>query len=460
MAIAFAGAFGLHRAGDDWLAAAFAMEAIETGEPYAQIARPFTHHWSPLWYAMEIANYQVAGWQSDTFIRLFVIAWAAIGLAVFVWLTRALGLGRPAIVFGVAVLALHPIAAAAYYSFDCYSQVAADTLVWGITAILIGVGIGTLTPRAAIGAVLLFVPAILFKEQALAAVINAVIVAAWFRQRTLALAAAALIVGSALFTLARWRAGLWFDADGPFALCFSCVPANVATLIGGSLLPVPTSEVYLAVRGREWSNPWLATGVIAALGAAAFLAVGAARWRARRSHAALIVALVVAATFPVMLLSDIGELYSHALLFWIALAAAVAWHTLSPPPLVGAIVASVLAAGLLVNLSEMRETGRRAAALLASAREALAPLPEHAQVVLEGFDDVAGPRDYSLMRISTPGRLLLYGVALEVALERPITLVDEADAPDRTRHLGGARHVLRCVSAPHASCVAQILTAR
>ena len=34
-----------------------------------------------------------------------------------------------------------------------------------------------------------------------------------------------------------------------------------------TLSTVPTSEVYLAVRGREWSNPWLATGVIAALGA-------------------------------------------------------------------------------------------------------------------------------------------------------------------------------------------------
>ena len=51
MVVAFAGAFGLHRAGDDWLAVAFAMDAVATGRPYAQIAQPFTHHWSPLWYA-------------------------------------------------------------------------------------------------------------------------------------------------------------------------------------------------------------------------------------------------------------------------------------------------------------------------------------------------------------------------------------------------------------------------
>jgi hypothetical protein len=388
------------------------------------------------------------------------MAWVAAGLAVFAWLARRMGLSTSATVFGVFVLALHPIAAAGYYSFDCYSQVAADTIVWALSALLISAGLGS-GPRAAVaGAVMIYVPALLFKEQALAAALNAVVIAAWYRNRRLVTAAAVMIAMSAGFAWMRAREGLWFDAEGPFALCLSCVPANAATLIGGSLLPVPTSEVYLALRGREWRNPWLAGGGVAFLLCLAFLGVGVAKSRGQPARAGLVMTLLIGATFPVVLLADIGELYSHALLFWVALLAAIAWHALSPRRSVGATAVAMLAAGLLFNLSEMRATGRRAAAFLASARTALAPLPDHARVVLEGFDDVAAPRDYSLLRISTPGRLLLYGVALEVAIDKPISIINSSDEAEPMSDRRGAVAVLRCGTSSRGLCELQRLTVR
>src|SRR6185503_368708 len=143
----------------------------------------------------------------------------AVGLAVFAWLARKMGLSIPATVLGVFVLGLHPIAAAGYYSFDCYAQVAADTIVWTISALLIATGLQS-GPRAAVaGAVIIYVPALLFKEQALAAALNAVVIAAWFRNRRLMTAAVVMIAMSVGFAWMRARAGLWFDVEGPFALC-------------------------------------------------------------------------------------------------------------------------------------------------------------------------------------------------------------------------------------------------
>jgi hypothetical protein len=443
LVLLFANSFGLHRAGDDWLAVAFAMDAVATGEPYAQITQPFTHHWSPLWYAFEIANYQLVGWHSDTLIRVFVMVCVLLSVIAFVWIARRLGLSPTSISVGIAVLLLHPIAAAAYYSFDCYSHVAADTLVWSSTALLISVGVGLSDRRAAATAVVLFVVALLFKEQALAGALNALIIALWFRHRTVGVAAGAMVAVSVVFAFARAGAGLWFETEGPFAMCVACVPANVATLVAGSLIPVPASDVYIAFREGNWLAPSLIFGSIALISTATLLGLGVAKWhRARRPHAALIVLLLLAATFPVAILADIGELYTHSLLFWLAILAAMAWDAAAPPLLFAEGFAFVLLIGLFFNLADMRATGHRAAGTLAATHAALATVPADAGIVLHGFDETPSSHEYGLIRIHAPGRLILYGVALDVTAPGRRRFDTDEEARAWQRETGGAVYAL------------------
>jgi hypothetical protein len=452
MAIAFWRGFGLFRFYDDWYFAREADRAVRHHAFVSFIFTPAEQHWSPLWQAFDFLNAWTIGWQSDALIRSAIVVLVFIGLAVFSLLTAQLQLSPAATIMGLAVLGLHHLNGTAYYSFDCYSQIAADLCTWSsLTLILMVVTGDRDSPQRrghVIAPVLLFTVGLLVKEQGLGALAGATVLAVWFtavervgaaqRSTVWSVWAAMLAVGVA-FALLRLVAGRWLAQ--PYELCLTCVPGNLGMFLGALALPLTTVYAYPAIV-NPWSSVW--TVVITALGASVVcltLGMGvAASARARR--AALVIALAIATLFPIVMLARVGELHAHTAVFWYALLVAMAFDGWAERVrtwgrarmlLMGMATLYViaLAASLRINLNEMRATGERAALWLSTFREAVRDLPAGSTVLVRGLENVKAPGDYSLYRLTTPGMLLYEGNAsLQFVSPAGVTIVDEDDRAD------------------------------
>jgi hypothetical protein len=413
--VTFWGSTGLHRFYDDWSFIAAAALAIEEGGVAPYLVSPVGLHWSPLWNLLALGNFLLVGWDDDRLVRSVALLAQAGALVWFVRVGRLCGVSMTASMFGMAVFALHPVRAAALYSFDTYSQVLVDLGSWvaaglALQAVVAGRGLRDRRLAAAVLIPLLCLP---LKEQALAgaAAVWCVIVVACARttdrnaRRRGVWLAGALATGVVAFAVARHDLGVTFTNTEAYRLCLACVPRNIA-LIGGSLvLPVRTLDVVDAWHGQAW--PTLA---LAALGAG--LVVAFVRPALQRLDGAIVAILLVLAVFPVALLAHVGELYAHTATFWFAMLMAVAadsWGaaagTAARRAALG-VAAGVylvgLGTGLRANLAEIRHTGELAATWRERYDTAVAPLPEGSVLLVRTPWPVRNPGDYSLYRLTSP----------------------------------------------------------
>lgn len=465
---AFARGFGMYPFYDDWMYLSAAGEALAHHAPGEFIWSAFPPHWSPLSFAFWIFNLRYVGWENDALIRITnaVMAWAGLmGFAVF---ARRHGASRGAIVAGMATLGWHHINAAPYYAWDSFDQLAADLLTWTSIALMLT----TLkrpqpgaTRRVALATALL-APALLIKEEALAAVAGIVLLAIWSSvvlreeapmRRLRWNAAAAALVMAAAFAALRWHAGLWFDASGPYRFCAACIPGNVGLMVASLIVPSRTLDVFLAVRG--WP-PDLSVAIPVALATLAVVAgviLGLlSRQRDDRPSVMLTATLMLASGFPILLQENVTELHAHTALFWWAMLVTMAidgWRRRVPATVAaarlaltgGAVVyALALGIGLQSNLAEMRGTGERSRLWRARLHGALHAIPPGSRVLVRGVPLVKGPRDYGLYRVSTPGYLLAGTAGL--AWRAPMDVVwcgvaDGCDRPDYVLEIDAGERV-------------------
>lgn len=451
-ALAFVRGFGLHRFYDDWFYAREADVAVRDHSFLSFVSTPAAQHWSPLWNTFDYFNAWAIGWRSDVLIRSTIVVLTLIGLLVFARLAARMRLGLGATLLGIAVLGFHHLNAVAYYSFDCYSQVAADLCTWaGLSLILTDAIDGSPGRRGrgrTVAALALYVIGLLVKEQALAAMAGVTVLALWFtaferidadRRRTVWFAWAAMAVASVTFTVLRLVAGRWLVGDGPYQVCPSCVPGNLGIVFGAMALPIPTVYAYPAL-----SHPWQITVTLLGAVVGGALVVGmvtlgieAYRRADRGRRVALVVALAVVTLFPTILLAHVGELHAHTALFWYAVLVAMAaegWtvRLRGPMPRASAAVWSVYATalfiGLQINLSEMRATGERARVGLRMFQDAVGAVPAGSVVLARGLVNSKAPTDYGLYRLTTPGMLLYEGSAsLQFVAPPGVIVVDESD---------------------------------
>jgi hypothetical protein len=428
-AVVFAGGFGLYPWYDDWMYLSAAGDALARHAPGEFIWSPLTPHWSPLAFALEIVNLRLVGWESDLFIRLAIAVLVFVGLFVFAAFARHQGSSGVGVAAGLGVLALHHINAAAFYSFDCYDQIAADLLTWTSLTLLIRASdaVGRRAWRQCAWAVGLYVPALLFKEQALTVAAGAVVIAIWasaFKPppaaRRLWIVLAVIVGISALFAFARWRAGLWFQPDGPYRLCLTCVPGNVGLLAGSLMLPVRTLDVFVALKQWPAAMRVVLPAALATVGLIWLLVAGVARNRRAKGHrlTPLYLALLAASFFPVTLLATAVELHAHTALFWFALVISSAvdgWRDrlrraerpvkyAMAALLCGYVVA--LGTGLHQNRDEMRASGERSRDWRVRLHAAAAEAPRGSTILVRGLLLVKSPDDYGLYRVTLPGYLL------------------------------------------------------
>jgi hypothetical protein len=430
---AFARGFGMYPWYDDWMYMSAAGSALARGAPGDFIWGTFFPHWSPISFAFEILTLRVAGWESDTFVRVVVAMMVFAGLMLFATFARRQGLSRVAVFTGMATLAWHHSNAAAYYAFDCYDQIGADLLTWTILVLVVtrlrDAGPEGMSWRTVALVAALYVPALLIKEQALAAGAGIGVICLWAGARrpraaasvrrlwAPALVCAAISVG---FALLRWRAGLSAWMPGSYGVCMSCAPGNLGLILSSVVVPVRTLDLFLAL--RSWPPPLAVAGptFAATVIVLALLVIGLAqRWRAGDGPTITVAALLlVASAFPAALLGSVTELYAHTALFWFALLVAFAaegWrmHLRHAAPAARATVLGAglayllsLGIGLQSNLGEMRATGERARAWRARFHAAMAGAPAGGVVLVPDLMVVKGVEDYGLYRVTTPGYLL------------------------------------------------------
>lgn len=465
LTLAFAGAFGLYRFFDDWNYAEAAAHAVRTGAVAAYVWFPMGQHWSPAWFSFSVLNFWLVGWESDLLIRALCLALAAGGLILFAWFGRISGLRSGSIWVGMGVLALHHLNGVAYYSFDCYSQMAVDLVTWTVLVLLVRSAEASRAGGSALSlmwAVGLFAPALLVKEQALAAPAGFLLATAWSSfdpgisrlwRRQAWMAGAGMLAISVVFALVRWRMGLVLDEDGPYQFCLSCVPGNVGLIVGALCLPSRSLEVYLAMSGVGWDWVVLTTAAVSTAAVVLLMAVGVERWAAApaiRRRVWLFVGLLLSSCVPVAVLSHIGVLHAHTAVFWFAWLAAIAaegWSDALAGTAARARVAAgtlavlyvlALGTGLRLDLYDMRASGERSRAWLARFAEAFHRIPSPSIVAIRGLIEIKGDRDYSIIRLTTPGYLLGNGVAalsfivapgVRVVEEEELTavLIDEQD---------------------------------
>jgi len=419
---------------DDWTFAAGASRALREGAIVTYALEPLGQHWSPLWQAFDVANIWLVGWSSDLLIRSLTAALAVGSLWLFLHTARQLGMSLFPALCGSVVLALHPLNAAPYYSFDCYSQMYVDLSSWYIASVLLVRVSGRGEPRASSPLILtcIFAIALAAKEQALAAWAMVAVLALWFHAVAPVSTACRLLlrrvwagftVVAVVFTLLRLAAGVSLSGTEEQQVCVSCVPANVAAFVVGTIHPMRAMPVYFAVLDPT-AHP-----LRLLMAAVSIVAVAAALWAGIRAlytagrpearYAVLFAGLIVASAFPTALLSRVGELHAHTGLFWFAMLVATAaegWRrrlsgaTWPRPALATAALLlywAALLVGLRANLSDMRDTGIRAARLQARFRQAVSALPEGSVILVRGLERVRAPGDYGLYRLTTPGVLLL-----------------------------------------------------
>ncbi|MBL8186439.1 MAG: hypothetical protein JNK38_00440 [Acidobacteria bacterium] len=435
-AVVFAGAFGLYRFHDDWTFAYKAQEALSKGRPLDFILRPLEQHWSPLWHLTEIVNARVAGWESDTFLRGFILVTFLGSLMLLVVLGRWLGLTTFSICTGLVVFGVHPIAAVPRYSFDCYSQCAADLLVWGAAVVLLKIlpGIdGKLLPKSQLfGFFGLLAVGLLFKEQALSGfAVSAWVLAVFFHRFRLSKArrdALLILVGLILlagaFTFVRARTGVMTATSGPFQISILNAPVNKVILLGGLISPIPLLKWFDALRAEPRQVGLLAIYAVTMLSALGYLVGGLFfRWKLvseQRFQLWLVAGALIFSGFPTALLAHVGELYAHTGLFWFAALAALAtegWRIRFQNRLgqqfVWATVlvwGMIMAIGLRGLLAEMRATGERSRQWVTRSNKLLASLPTGSFVVVDALQPAKLPTDHSLLRLSRPQYLILTGI--------------------------------------------------
>jgi hypothetical protein len=450
LTLSFSSSFGLFRFHDDWTFMSMAAAAVQSGTVPAFVARPLEQHWTPGWHLLEAANFAAAGWESDGLIRSLILVCTALSLVVCCRVLRTLGIGAFGQAIAVAVLALHPAAAAARFSFDTYSQVLVDLIGWTATAYVIRALLTHrgITARTAWGALGIAAAGLLIKEQALsgsAAVAMVVCAGAWREGRWQpSVSERWLLIGlvaiAAVYGVARRGMGVVFQPSGnPFSLCIECVPANVVQLSAAVLMPVRTLVWFDALRATPPNRATLVAVAVAAVTVCTTLVFGIA-WSVRRDPARVRAAVfvgcaAVAAYFPVSLLAHVGELYTHTIIFWLAVAAGWAadtfWrtrHTRMRVAIAAAAAAYVvsLAAGQRSNLEEMRLTGERARGWITRIAAATRSVPDGAVLVVVSENAYKAPTDYGLYRLTTPNTLVLTGLApsaVRYAVRQRLTVI-------------------------------------
>jgi hypothetical protein len=467
---AFARGFGMYPFYDDWMYLSAAGAALAHHAPGEFIWSAFPPHWSPLSFAFWIFNLRFVGWESDALIRMTnaVMVWA--GLMGFSIFARWHGASRLAVVAGMATLGWHHINAAPYYAWDSFDQLAADLLSWASVALMITIANRShahATRRVAQASALV-APALLIKEEALAAVAGIVLVAIWSSvlvredvttRRMRWSAAAATLAMAAGFAALRWHAGLWFDASGPYRFCAACIPGNAGLMLASQIVPVRTLDVFLAVHDWPPDLTVAIRAVLATLAVVPAVAFGLlSRSREDRQLVTLYALLMLASGFPILLQGNVTELHAHTGLFWWALLVTLAvdgWRRRMPSARgaarlalagVPAVYALALGIGLQSNLAEMRATGERSRAWRARLQASLSSVAPGSRVLVRGVPLVKLSTDYGLYRVSTPGYLLagIVGLAwrsplhLEFcgdadACEEPPQYVLEVDAHERVR---------------------------
>lgn len=465
--VTFARGFGMYPFYDDWMYFSAAGAALAHHAPGEFIWSAFPPHWSPLSFAFWIFNLRVVGWENDGLIRSTnaVLVW--LGLTGFAVFARRLGASRVAVVAGMGTLALHHINAAPYYAWDCFDQLAADLLSWTSIALMLNTLNASrrdATRRVALATVLV-APALLIKEEALAAVAGITWLAIWssvvlheeasMRRLRWSAAAVALATGAG-FAALRWHAGLWFDASGPYRFCAICIPGNAGLLLASLIVPGRTLDVFLSV--RSWPPDLSAFPVLlATLAVVASVVVGLlSRSRDDRRSAMLCATLLLVSGFPILLQENVTELHAHTSLFWWAMLVTMAidgWHRRVPATRAAGRVAIVggpvvyafaLGLGLQSNLAEMRSTGERSRMWRARLHGALRAVPPGSRILVRGVPLLKGPRDYGLYRVTTPGYLLAGTTGLEWRSPVDVEWCDEADAcepPDYVLEIDGHERV-------------------
>lgn len=453
VALAFWRAFGLWRFYDDWVFADAANHALATGTVASFIWEPLGQHWSPLWKAFDIFNLWAVGWQSDWLVRGLVVATVFAAVALCGRLASRFGASPIASALAMAVLGLHHLNAAAYYSFDTYPHVAVDLCSWIVVTLLVTFGFDSdrASSRKVVAAFAIYAVGLFIKEQGLSGLAGATVVVLWWtwvgalerwRPRMLWTVWSAMLAWAVVFAVLRHSVGTPLYTDGPYSLCLRCVPGNVGLMLGGLVVPVRTMTAYFALLDPAANPAAFVTTILGASAIAAAIIIGLSRWsgeQENRRRALLIAALIVGSFFPTALLSHVGELYPHTALFWFAILVALAfdgWRarvaSTSPPMrrfLTAAAVTYVamLCVGLRANLADMRATGERARSLQAAFNNGVRGVAAGTTVVVRGLDPIKAPSDYSLYRLTTPGMLLGYSGPLRFTADPAVTIVDEEE---------------------------------
>ncbi|MBS1790790.1 MAG: hypothetical protein JST85_23945 [Acidobacteria bacterium] len=431
----FIGAFGLFRFHDDWTFAYKAREALAKGESLSFILRPLDQHWSPLWQLTEVINARLVGWESDYFLRGFILLTFFASLALLLNFTRWLGVNAVSTCAALIVFGVHPISAVARYSFDCYSQCAADLLTWTAAVLLMAKilpfdGSNEIGKKSLWGFYGLLIIGLLFKEQALAGFATSAwfLAVAFFRFSKIRRASIFILTGLFLlagaFTLIRFLAGVSTQMEGPFHISPLHAPINAIILVGGQVSPIPLLFWFDALRAQPREIGLLVLYALLSASVVTFLLAGLFFcWRhspENRFHLVLVSGALILSGFPAALLAHVGELYAHTGLFWFATLVALAtqgwrisFQEKSRERIIQAAVlvwGIVLAIGLRGLMAEMRATGERSRQWLTRSKELLAPLPAGSFVVVDAQEPAKLLVDYSLLRLSRPQYLILTGI--------------------------------------------------
>jgi hypothetical protein len=434
--VAFYRSFGLYRFHDGWTFVYRAHAALANAHALQFMLRPFDQHWSPLWHLTEMVNCALAGWESDTFIRLLTLLTYIGSLSVFVLISRRFEVSNAAVLAGLVIVGLHPTSAVTLYSFACYSQCVADLLSWGAALLFIyGLPIdspGELRPGPIWGGVAILAVALLFKEQALAGLaVNSWLLALAFlknggrKERAAILTAfAALVAVGTVFAAIRAGAGTPMQFSGAFHVSPAHIPGSASMLFGALLSPVPLLfwRDALHSSGPVRTVHILLYGALC-VGVCTYLAAGIIRsWKAGdrpRLHVTLVSGALVLSWFPAAMLAHVGELYVHSGLMWFALMVALVTDMFLKGPsrllrrsLMGLFLiwAVVSATNLRSLLGEVRATGERSRTWLERIGTELAHLPNGSLVVIDADGDAKPAFDYGLYRLSRPQYLVLTGI--------------------------------------------------
>jgi len=180
---------------------------------------------------------------------------------------------------------------------------------------------------------------------------------------------------------------------------------NLALLSVASVIPLPTTQVFLGAAAREWA--WPIAGGLSAVAVVAFLCWGSVR-AGKLPWLAAFCAAAICVLGPVLLLHHVSELYAYAVLPFVALAfgwSAGALLTRDGSRARRVTAAAVVAFALSANAwaqhqdaRGMAESGGAAGALMTQLLDRLRSLPADSVAVL--VDPPGLPPNYSVFRVT------------------------------------------------------------